>query len=693
MHYKKQYLYIIKPKNGKVKKIILLLFAIVSLHANAQIITTIAGNGTASYSGDNGAATAAGLNIPAGIDLDAFGNIYITEFSNHCIRKVTASTGIITTVAGNGTAGYSGDNSAATAAELNYPYDVAVNASGNVYIVDCYNNRIRRVDVTTGIITTIAGNGTAGYSGDNGAATAAQLNYPTGVTLDVAGNIYIADNGNQRIRKINATTGIITTIAGNGTAGYSGDNGAATAAGLLSPKDAVFDVSGNIYIADNGNNRIRKVNASTGIITTIAGNGTAGYSGDNGIATAAQLHLPQSVAFDALGNLYIADQSNNVVRKINTTGIISTVVGYYGLGNYSGDEGTATAAQLNSPWGLALDVKGNIYIADENNNRLRMVCNAPDTVSGLITEPNSNPVTAGKVYVYKPNITHKGLLDTAGFTNIQSNGTYNFTNLPYGNYYIEAIAATSYTNAIGTYYTTSHNNYMWDSAVVINHIGCNSQHYSGYNITIAETPTVNNGATGIISGSVTADASYGHRLAYGGNNSIMGAPLKGIDVKLGRNPGGGCAARTTTDNGGSYVFMNVDTGHYTIYVDIPNFGMDSSYQVIISSTNTLSANNNYNVDSTSIYIDKTGQAGIKQVLVNNGQVMVYPNPATNTINISGIIDKATIKLYDVLGNLVTELSANNNQLTIDVSQFTNGVYILVTESNCGKITNKVIVNK
>jgi len=348
------------------------------------IISTVAGNGTAGYSGDGGAATVAQLYYPAGVAVDSAGNIYIADYNNNRIRKVNTS-GIISTVAGNGTAGYSGDGGAATAAQLSNPFSVAVGSTGNIYIADGSNNRIRKVN-TSGIISTVAGNGTAGYSGDGGAATAASLSSPYGVAVDSAGNIYIADRSNNRIRKVN-TSGIISTVAGNGALGYSGDGGAATAAQLSSPHRVTVDSSGNIYIADTGNYRIRKVNTS-GIISTVAGNGTQGYSGDGGAATAAQINNPYGVAVDSAGNIYIADNGNKRIRKVNTSGIISTVAGN-GTGGYLGDGGVATAAQLNNPYGVTVDNNGNIYIADTSNRRIRKV-----NTSGIISTVAGNG-TAG----------------------------------------------------------------------------------------------------------------------------------------------------------------------------------------------------------------------------------------------------------------------------------------------------------
>ncbi len=337
-------------------------------------ISTVAGNGTQGYSGDGGAATSAELWDPYDVAVDSRGDIYIADTFNERIRKVTVSTGVITTVAGSTrTAGYSGDGGPATSAELDWPMGVAVDASGNIYIADYYNQCIRKVTASTGIITTVAGDGTQGYSGDGGAATSAKLNLPTGVAVDSSGNIYIADWYNYRIRKVTVSTGIITTVAGDGTGGYSGDGGAATSAELYYPSSVALDASGNIYIADADNYRVRKVTASTGIITTVAGDGTAGYSGDGGAATSAELDYPYGVALDASGNLYITDVLNERIREVTAaTGIITTVAGD-GTQGYSGDGGLATSAELHSPMGVALDLNNNIYFPDIINERIRAV--------------------------------------------------------------------------------------------------------------------------------------------------------------------------------------------------------------------------------------------------------------------------------------------------------------------------------
>ena len=366
------------------------------------VITTVVGTGSQGFNGDNGPAVSANLTYPIGLALDAVGNLYIAGHGEGRIRKVT--NGVITTVAGDGTEGFSGDNGPAANAQLSGARGVAVDSAGNVYIADYSNNRIRKV--TNGVITTIAGNGTEGFSGDNGPAIFAQLANPYGVAVDAAGSLYIADTYNNRVRKV--SNGVISTVAGCGSGGL-GDNGPATGA-QLSPYGVAVDIAGNLYIADSNNQRIRKV--SNGVITTVAGNGTAGYIGDNGPATSAELNSPLGTAVDAAGNLYIADHGNHLIRKVSN-GVISTVAGG-GRGGL-GDNGPATSAQLNSPWGVAVDAAGNLYIADDVNQRLREVTKGViTTVAGggsvwgdggpatnaQLNYPSGSAVdTAGNVYI------------------------------------------------------------------------------------------------------------------------------------------------------------------------------------------------------------------------------------------------------------------------------------------------------
>lgn len=333
-------------------------------------INTVAGNGTNGYAGDGAVATAAELGGPAGLAVDSSHRIYVSDQYNHRVRQFTVG-GNISTVAGNGTNGESGDGGAATSAELSNPTAIAVDSSGNYYIVDAANCLIRKV-TSSGTISTVAGNTNAscGFLGDGGAATLGQLQTPTAVAVDSAGNLYIADTGNFRIRKVTASNGYISTVAGNGLQGTSGDGGAATAARLNSPRGVAVDSSGNIYISDSGNNRIRIV--SNGTITTIAGTGTAGFSGDGGLAVNAQLYGPRGIALDGAGNLYVTDYTNSRIRKVATNGIITTLAGNGRFG-YTGDGGPALSAQLNFPSGVTVDTDGSIYVGDTGNNVVRVL--------------------------------------------------------------------------------------------------------------------------------------------------------------------------------------------------------------------------------------------------------------------------------------------------------------------------------
>ncbi len=396
-------------------------------------ITTVAGNGDYGYFGDGGPATNASLNYPEGVAVDATGNLFIADVGNQRIRKVDTH-GIITTVAGNGAYGYSGDGGRATNASLNYPERVAVDARGNLFIADYVNNRIRQVG-TNGIITTVAGNGTNGYSGDGGSATNASLFNPSGVAVDGFGNLYIADIFNFRIRRV-GTNDLITTVAGGGFnypgyggpatnailnypegvavdgsgnlflaadndhicmvnthgiitsvagGGFTGDGGPATNAILYGPTGVAADGLGDLFIADSGNNLIRRVDPN-GILATVAGDGTAGYSGDGGLATNASLNYPGGVAVDGIGNLFIADSDNNVIRRLDTNGLITTFAGG-GWPTYPdiGDGGSATNASLGYPWDVAVDGSGNVFIADAADSRIRKV-----DINGLITTVAGN---------------------------------------------------------------------------------------------------------------------------------------------------------------------------------------------------------------------------------------------------------------------------------------------------------------
>jgi trimeric autotransporter adhesin len=346
------------------------------------IITTFAGNGSLGYSGDGGPAVNAQINAtfygPA-LAADSAGNVYLADTGNHRIRKIAPDGTISTTAGDGGDCCFSGDGGPAINAQLFTPAGVAVGSDGTVFIADTFNNRIRQID-SSGVITTIAGTGQPWpESGDGGQGTSAAVNWPTGIKLDGSGNLYIAEAGNMRVRKL-SRNGVITTVAGNGTSGYNGDSGAAIDAQLSWPKDIASDGQGNLYIADTANNVIRMV-SSSGVITTIAGTGQSGFSGDGGAAIAATMNLPSGLAVDGAGNLFIADTNNFRVRKITAAGLITTVAGT-GTKGRSGDNGPAIAAQLTGPTGLAFDQAGNLFIGDSASVRIVSPGGIITTVAG-----------------------------------------------------------------------------------------------------------------------------------------------------------------------------------------------------------------------------------------------------------------------------------------------------------------------
>ncbi len=381
-------------------------------NTNAQTIYTIGGTGVAGFSGDTSAATAAEIYGPAGVAVDGAGNSYVADFYNQRIRKIS-SAGTITTIAGNGTAGFGGDNGPAIGAELHDPMGVAADISGNVYIADRTNNRIRKVDAS-GNITTIAGTGAIGYSGDNGPATAARIYGPTGVAVDIAGNVYFADRVNNAVRKIDLN-GTITTIAGTGTQGFNTDDWpSALLAELNNPTGVAVDNIGNVYIADQGNNRIRKVDTFHKI-STVMGTGFAGHSADGSIATNCAISAPSGVAVDRWGNIYESDEANYTIRKadMNSNAVV-TIAGKQGTRGFNGDTGLAANALIGDCKGLAVDNNGNIYFSDWLNNRVNYITSTVTAVKQV-----DNGLLKMSIY---PN-PNNGIF-TVNFTSSNNEGLY-----------------------------------------------------------------------------------------------------------------------------------------------------------------------------------------------------------------------------------------------------------------------------
>lgn len=367
------------------------LFLPATLQAQTSfIIRSPAGSGNYGFGGDNNPAANALLATPSGVAVDGDGNLYIADTYNNRIRKVNPQ-GIITTYAGTGIGGYTGDGGQATSARIDTPIGIAIDRSGNLYFSDSLNYVVRKID-SAGKIATVAGNGQYGFAGDASVATQARLSIPQSITLDSAGALYICDSINNRVRKVDAN-GTITTLAGNGAAGYSGDGGLATQAKLDTPDGVAVDRLGNVYIADTQNFVVRKVDTS-GKISTYAGNGADGYGGDNGPALQARLSPIRGLAVDASGNLYIGDPGNDRIRRVDPKGKITTVAGNGSTG-YNGDAQTATSAWLNEPIGITIDPYGVVYFTDSYGDRVRMLKNNQLQLFGLsqyVMQPTASAV-------------------------------------------------------------------------------------------------------------------------------------------------------------------------------------------------------------------------------------------------------------------------------------------------------------
>ena len=389
--------------------IAVILFAAILLRAQSYgTISTFAGTGTAGFSGDNSPAIGAQLNSPGRVEVDSNGNVYISDTANNRVRKVTPD-GTITTVAGGGALAPSptGDNGPAVNAELNQPRAIIFDPAGNLYIADSGNNRVRKVG-TDGIITTIAGNGTPGNTGDGGPAINAQLNNPNGLAFDPAGNLYIADAYNFKVRRVDPS-GVITTYAGTGLPGSGGDGGPASGATLRQPYALAEDAAGNLYISDFSGQTIRRIDRTSGVITTFAGASVPGFSGDGGPATAAQLYGPTGMAFDSTGNLYFTDLYNQRVRKIDRSGIITTVAGD-GTTSYTNDGQLSLNAGIGSPIDVAIDAAGLMYIAQRDFNVVRVVALAQP--SQIIIDGGTGQSTVGGTAFAQPLAVH--VIDSTG---------------------------------------------------------------------------------------------------------------------------------------------------------------------------------------------------------------------------------------------------------------------------------------
>jgi len=681
-------------------------------------VTTFAGNGTCWFSGDECIATVAELNQPTGIAVDTTGNVYIADAGNNRIRKVNTS-GIITTVAGYGTAGYSGDGGAATAAELNNPYGVAVDILGNVFIADKGNSAIRMIN-NSGTINTIAGNGISGFSGDGGIATAAEISNPNGVAIDAVGNIYIVDQDNDRIRMV-TTDGMISTVAGGGHL-LSGDGVPATEVVLYYPNGIAVDDSGNIYIAYSYRNTIRKVN-SLGIISTIVGNDTAGYKGDGGAATNAELDHPFGITIDAAGNKYIADEGNSRVRMVNTFGIITTKVGYC-LTNFGGDGGVATDAELCDPFDIAIDVFGNIFVADAGNGRIRKIDTSGvittvagngligytgDGVAATNAELNG-PIglaldTSGNVYIADEGdnvirkvdkfgtITTFAGTGTSGYsgdggpaTAAELSGPTSIVLDTAGNIYIAANKTVRKINSSGIISTIAGNASGSGSgaggaatAAGINVAGI-ALDLAG-NLYIADL----NGAVLMVNtvGMITRFAGTGAEESSGDGGPATSCGILGAYGVCTDSAGN----VFISDLGGNRIRRVNTSGIITTIAGngIPGYFGDGGPASDAELSRPLGikmdpAGNLFVADLRNNRIRRISNVGwrtnVPNIVSNVENVNIYPNPANTSITISSTQTIDQVSIVNIIGQCVYDRYCNGSRVVVDVADLPTGIYLV-----------------
>lgn len=650
-----------------MKRILLFCLLICTIHIKAQIITTVvgtgygAGNGQGNYSGDGGVATNAEIHGPAGVVFDKGGNLYVVESGNMAIRKVSP-TDTITKYAGKplNWPHYNGDNGNPDTIQLGYPLGCTFDSKGNFYYVDQDFNVIRKINKQH-VMSIVAGNhhkygDSGGYGGDGGLADSAGFYMPSDVTFDKYDNMYIADAGNNLIRKVD-TLGIITTIAGDTTGasscsgscnqGYNGDNISATTARLNMPMGVTFDKVGNLYIADYNNSLIRKINTS-GIITSVAGAGSPGYSGDGGQATLAKLSAPRKVCFDSYDNMYIAEENNQVIRKVNTGGIISTFAGTGGKG-YTGNNGPATSATLNQPWYVVCDTLNNLYIADYYNNVIRKV-NIPNPNPQWFVVPDAN--FANYLRTLIPSAMQNDSLNTSSSLVTTTTYTINLQN-------------SFISNLAGVQYFTS-----------LTYLNCEGNQ-------LTSIPTLPNSL-------ITFDCSYNYNL-------LTSLPTLPTSLQF-----LGCHDNALTSLPilpNTLQTLYCDFNKITCFPNIPN-----------SVVNLIMHNNPYNClpnyiasmgsDTLTYPLCAVGNTNGCAVATSINKVSkeniltIYPNPTQNNFIIeTNNAEKQTLQLHDVNGKLILTQTLLAEKTNVDVSNLSQGVYNVSLSTNEGVVNKRLVIVK
>ena len=596
-------------------KWIIIVLLLLPFTTDAQIITTIAGDTTWGFSGDGGLSTHAQCKQTTNVITDTFGNVFFVDCLNNRVRKINTS-GVITTVAGDGTEGFFGDGVPATSTGLDLPWGIAVDRLGNMYIGDRENHRIRKVN-TSGIISTIAGTGTPGYGGDGGPAAIAQLQGPRSVIVDRIGNVYFSDAENHIVRKID-TAGVIRTFAGNRYPSFGGDGGQATNASLFFPSGLVMDVLGNIFIADQYNHRIRKVTPS-GIISTVAGTGINGYSGDGMAATASKLNYPLGIAIDTLGNIFIADEDNNRIRKVDPSGIITTVVGT-GVAGFSGDGYAATLAEINRADGLFVDVYGSLFIADEINHCVRKVWIPLPMITGPLS------LCIGSIITLSDSV---------------SGGIWTSNN--------PLIATVSSTSGLVTGISSGIDTITYTlgsrSTMVI--------------VTVNPIPVLSSTLTPPAICDTMIFNYFPTSLTPGTTFTWSRAPVIGIS-----NPG------------------SFGTGN-------PNELLSNTTSAPVTVTYAYILNASGCIDTQNVVVDIlpcTPALSIDPVEKYRNGLAIYPNPAKDILFISSSNKISNVVIFNIISQKIISQDNNFNEVKIDVSGLTPGIYFIkINESDMVKL--------
>ena len=608
-----------------------------SFISEAQIISLFAGTGSTSFSGNGVAAITAGIPNPRGSTFDSYGNYYFADGGGaNRIRKIDLS-GVITTVAGNGVGGFGGDSGLATSAKLYTPVAVKFDANGNMYIADGGNNRIRKVDRITGIISTIAGTGVSASTGNGGPATVAGLSAPNDICLDKFGNLYISED--YQIRKID-TAGIITAFAGTGSPGYSGDNALATAAQIDLSLGIIADDTGNIYIADNVANVIRKVSTS-GIITTFAGNGSPTYTSDGIPAINAQF-VPLKIGVDSLNQLYISDGYNERIYRIDLAGIIHVVAGN-GVSGYTGNGGLAITAEIHTPAGIAFDACGNLYFPEVNNYRIRKVTFNSGGIPSVIIAATADTVCAGTAAIFTTSVT--------------GSSTFAYNWMVNGS--LVGATGSSYT------YTPSNGDSVRCIFAGTGQCSGDADTVSSNTLHMVVTPLI----TPTISVTSPAIAIAGSTVTVTATVVPIAIGSSGYSIKWYDN---GVLFATTTTNTTTCT-VSAGTNSITATV-VPVLG--SCYD---SATTT----------GASIAIIKAYNEGIINIATQQ-PVSIYPNPARNEITVTGS-DINAITITNAIGQTLISKDGNAGKVSIDISSLPAGIYLVtVICDNGSRAVSKIV---